>query len=79
MSRTDFDEMLALSKSVFREATLVTDEVLAKAHTELPKNHRLYFQKWIELRISSWTDSRPYEDIQGSVRIVWILRGIGLN
>ena len=66
MSRADFDEMLSLYKSALREANLVTDEVLAKANPELPKNYRLYFQKGIELRISSWTNSRPYEEIQGS-------------
>ena len=66
MSKTDFDEMLSLYKNALREATLVTDEVLAKAHPELPKKYRLYFQKGMELRISSWTNSRPYEEIQGS-------------
>ena len=66
MSRADFDEMLSLYKNALREAAIVTDEVLAKAHPELPKNYRLYFQKGMELRISSWANSRPYEEIQGS-------------
>lgn len=66
MSRADFDEMLSLYKNALSEAAIVTDEVLAKAHPELPKNYRLYFQKGMELRISSWESSRPYEEIQGS-------------
>ena len=66
ISRADFDEMLSLYKDALLEATLVTDEVLAKAHPELPKNYRLYFQKGMELRISSWANSKPYEEIQGS-------------
>ena len=66
MSKADFDQMLSLCKNALIEATLVTDEVLAKAHPELPKNYRLYFQKGMELRISSWANSRPYEETQGS-------------
>lgn len=69
MSRADFDEMLSLYKKALSEAALVTDEVLAKAHPELPKNYRLYFQKGMELRISSWANSRPSEEIQGSALI----------
>ena len=66
MSKSDLDETLSLYRSALHEANLVTDEVLAKANPELPKSYRLYFQKGIELRISSWTHDRPYEEIQGS-------------
>jgi len=66
ISKSELDETLSLYKSALREANIATDKVLAKAHSELPKNYRLYFQKGIELRISSWTNDRPYEEIQGS-------------
>lgn len=66
MSKSDLEGILAAYESALHEANLVTDEVLAKANPELPQNYRLYFQKGIELRISSWTNSRPYEEIQGS-------------
>jgi hypothetical protein len=66
ISKLDLDQILALYKSALRETNIVTDEVLAKTHSELPKNYRLYFQKGIELRINSWTNDRPYEEIQGS-------------
>ena len=66
ISKSELDETLSLYKSALREANITTDKVLAKAHSELPKNYRLYFQKGIELRISSWTNDRPYEEIQGS-------------
>ena len=45
MSRDDLDEILVLYKSALREATLVTDEVLAKANPSLPNIYRSYFQK----------------------------------
>jgi hypothetical protein len=69
MSRDDFDKILVLYKSALREATLVTDEVLAKANPALPNIYRSYFQKGIEIRISSWENHKPIDEMQGSALV----------
>jgi hypothetical protein len=66
MPTEKFAVMVDLYEHALSEAKLVTDEVLAKAAPELPKNYRLYFQKGIDLRISGWTNRRPSDEIQGS-------------
>lgn len=68
-SNIDFNYMEALYKKALNEAELVTDEVLRKANPELLSNYRLYFQKGVKLRISSWEKGTPYDEIQGSALI----------
>jgi hypothetical protein len=69
MSSEDFDKIVALYKSALREANLVTDGVLAKANPALPNIYRSYFQKGLELRISSWENSKPIDEMQGSALV----------
>ena len=66
MSKQDFEKILSLYQRALNEAELVRDDVLDKAHPELKNNYRMYFQKGIELRISAWTNRKPYDEIQGS-------------
>ena len=66
MSNEDFRKILSLYKQAYSESKLVSDKILDKANPELKENYHLYFQKGIELRISGWTDMKPYDEIQGS-------------
>ena len=66
MSKPDFEEILSLYQRALSESNLVRDDVLDKAHPELKNNYRVYFQKGIELRISAWTNTKPYDEIEGS-------------
>jgi hypothetical protein len=65
MSMADFEKIVTLYQKALDEAKLVTDPVLAKANSELPKAYRMYFQKGVELCISAWAKQRPSEDIHG--------------
>ena len=65
MSMTDFRQIVALYEQALAEAKLVTDPVLAKANPALPKAYRQYFQRGIELCLSSWTKQQPSEDLHG--------------
>lgn len=66
MSKQDFEKILTLYQLALSESQLVRDVVLDKANSELKNNYRMYFQKGIELRISAWTNRKPYDEIQGS-------------
>jgi hypothetical protein len=66
MSKEDFNTISLLYKSALHEAHLVSDEVLAKVDSELPTHYRQYFQKGVALRISSWDNHKPIDEIQGS-------------
>ncbi|MDD5452279.1 MAG: hypothetical protein PHT49_10330 [Desulfovibrionales bacterium] len=66
MSKQDFEKILSLYERALSESKLVRDVVLDKANPELKNNYRMYFQKGIELRISAWTNGKPYDEIQGS-------------
>jgi hypothetical protein len=65
VTRADFAKIVALYQQAFEQAKLVSDSVLAKANPELPNAYRRYFQKGIELCVSSWTKQQPFEDFQG--------------
>ncbi len=69
MSKQDFEKILSLYQRALSEAELVRDDVLDKAHPELKKNYRMYFQKGMELRISAWTNRKSYDEIQGSALV----------
>jgi hypothetical protein len=66
VSKADFERMLSLYQTALKEAELVQDNVLDKAHPNLRNNYRMYFQKGIELEVNAWTNAKPYDEIQGS-------------
>jgi len=66
MSEDDFATISGLYKNALSEANLVTDEVLEKANPDLPTEYRQYFQKGVELRISSWEKRNVGDEIKGS-------------
>jgi hypothetical protein len=66
MPKQDFEVILYSYQRALNESNLVRDDVLDKAHPELKNNYRMYFQKGIEVRISAWTNRKPYDEIQGS-------------
>jgi hypothetical protein len=65
VTMADFTKIVALYQQALAQARLVDDSVLAKASPELPNAYRRYFQKGIELCVSSWTKQQPFEDFQG--------------
>ena len=65
MPMADFSKIVALYEQALAQTKLVTDPVLAKANPTLPKAYRQYFQRGIELCLSSWTKQRPSEDLHG--------------
>ncbi len=66
VSQSDISQVLSLYEHALSESGKVTDDVLEKAHSELPKHYRLYFQKGLELRIKNLKEYKPYDEIQGS-------------
>ena len=54
LSPNEVAEILRLEKKALAEAEALRDEVLAKAHPDLPRHYRDEFQKSLELRIRNF-------------------------
>lgn len=67
MSQADMKELLRLRKLALGEALLVRDEVLAKAHPEMPKHWRSEFQRSQELQIRDLEYNDPSAEAQAVV------------
>jgi len=66
VSETDIQEIIRLQKAALREAKLVKDSVLEKAHPELREHFRYEYQKGIELMIESVEAGNAAAQITGS-------------
>lgn len=57
--------MRKMYEQAIEQAETVTDDILAKAHPDLPKYYREYFEKGANLRIIAWRDGRSDLDQEG--------------
>ena len=62
----DESEYLDLQRRALTEATLVQDNVLAKAHPELPETFRNLYQKSLELSIEAFENKDNAASLQSS-------------
>lgn len=66
MSSEEVTEILRLQKEALDEARAVHDEVLSKAHPDLPQHFRDEFEKGLELKIRSIEFSDAAAGIRGA-------------
>jgi len=66
MSSDEVAELLQLKKKALTEAQAVRDDVLAKAHPDLPQHFRLEYQRSLELQIRNLEVGDVSAEIEGS-------------
>jgi hypothetical protein len=66
-------EIIKLTKVALSEAKLVRNDVLKKAHPDLPEKYRQLYQKSLELQLSGFTSGEILKEIQaGKLHDSWV-------
>lgn len=66
ISADEVKEPLKLTKLALREAKLVRDDVLAKAHPQLPQKFRELYQKSLELQVINFQTGDFGKEVEAS-------------